>query len=147
MKTYGHFIHGREISAANGETFPSYAPMTGEILGHAARGTEADVEAAVSSARRGYEHWSSLPPYEREKILLKCADNVEANYDRLLNLLIDESGSAVMKAKYEVLYTASVLRVAAGEVRRMYADTLPNEKPHRMSMVVREPVGVVRVMP
>ena len=51
MKTYGHFIHGREVPAANGETFPSYAPMTGEILGHAARGTEADVEAAVSSAR------------------------------------------------------------------------------------------------
>jgi len=143
MKTYGHFIHGREVPAANGETFPSYAPMTGEILGHAARGTEADVEVAVTSARKGYEHWSSLPPYDREKILLKCADHVEANYDRLLNLLIDESGSSIIKAKYEVLYTASVLRTAAGEVRRLYADTLPNEKPHRMSMVVREPVGVV----
>ena len=60
MKTYGHFIHGREAPAANGETFPSYAPMTGEILGYAARGTEADVEAAVTSARQGYLHWSSL---------------------------------------------------------------------------------------
>jgi aldehyde dehydrogenase (NAD+) len=143
MKTYGHFIHGQEIPAAGGETFPSYAPMTGEILGHAARGTTADVEAAVASARKGYQHWSALPPAEREKILLRCADHVEAQYDRLLNLLIDESGSSIIKAKYEVLYTASVLRAAAGEVRRMVADTLPNEKPHRMSLVVREPVGVV----
>ncbi len=146
MKTCGHFIHGREIPAASGETFPSYAPMTGEILGHAARGTKADAEAAVSSARKGFEHWSSLPPYEREKILLQCAENVEANYDRLLNLLIDESGSTIVKAKYEVLYTASVLRAAAGEARRLYADTLPNEKPHRLSMVIREPVGVVLVI-
>ena len=75
--------------------------------------------------------------------MLKCADQVEAQYDRLLNLLIDESGSTIVKAKYEVLYTASVLRAAAGEVRRLYADTLPNEKPHRLSMVIREPVGVV----
>lgn len=143
MQTYGHFIHGKEIPASGGESFPSYAPMTGEILGYAARGTEADVETAVTSARKGFLHWSSLPPAEREKILLRCADQVEIKYEALLNLLIDESGSAITKAKYEVMYTASVLRTAAGEVRRMYADTLPNEKTHRMSMVVREPVGVV----
>ncbi len=143
MKTYGHFIHGKEIPASTGETFTSLAPMTGEILGHAARGTEADVEVVVTSARKGFLYWSSLPPAERERILLKCADQVEAKYEALLNLLIDESGSTIIKAKYEVLYTASVLRTAAGEVRRLYADTLPNEKPHRMSMVVREPVGVV----
>jgi aldehyde dehydrogenase (NAD+) len=143
MKTYGHFIHGKEIPASSGETFPSYAPMTGEVIAHAARGTAADVETAVTSARKGFLYWSSLPPAEREKIMLKCADQVEAQYDRLLNLLIDESGSTIVKAKYEVLYTASVLRAAAGEVRRLYADTLPNEKPHRLSMVIREPVGVV----
>ncbi|HCR71161.1 MAG TPA: aldehyde dehydrogenase [Anaerolineae bacterium] len=143
MKTYGHFIDGKEIPASTGESFPSVAPMTGEILGHAARGTEADAEAAVTSARKGFLYWSSLPPAERERILLKCADQVEAKYEALLNLLIDESGSTIIKAKYEVMYTASVLRTAAGEVRRLYADTLPNEKPHRMSMVVREPVGVV----
>ncbi|HRJ76097.1 MAG TPA: aldehyde dehydrogenase family protein, partial [Anaerolineales bacterium] len=131
------------IPASTGESFPSVAPMTGEILGHAARGTEADAEAAVTSARKGFLYWSSLPPAERERILLKCADQVEAKYEALLNLLIDESGSTIIKAKYEVMYTASVLRTAAGEVRRLYADTLPNEKPHRMSMVVREPVGVV----
>jgi len=142
-KTYGHFIHGKEIPASTGETFPSVAPMTGEVIGHAARGTEADVETAVTSARKGFLHWSSLPPAERERILLKCADQVEVKYEALLNLLIDESGSTITKAKYEVMYTASVLRTAAGEVRRLYADTLPNEKPHRMSMVVREPVGVV----
>lgn len=143
MKIYGHFIHGKEVPAVTGETFPSYAPMTGEILGHAARGMTADADAAVASARAGFKTWASLPPAERERILLKCADHVEASYDRLLNLLIDESGSTIIKAKYEVLYTASALRAAAGEVRRLYADTLPNEKPHRLSMVLREPVGVV----
>lgn len=143
MKTYGHFIHGREIPADGGVTFPSYAPMTGNVLGHAARGTPTDAEAAVQSARQGFQTWWALPPSEREKILLRCADAVETNFDHLLDLLIDESGSAITKAKYEVLYTASALRAAAGEVRRLFADTLPNEKPHRLSMVFREPVGVV----
>jgi len=146
MKTYGHFIHGQEIPAKRGEMFPSIAPVNGEILGYAARGTEADVEVAVSSARAGFTYWSSLPPTQRERTLLECAEAVEVNHNRLLDLLIDESGSTIVKARYEVLYTASVLRAAAGEVRRLYGDTLPNEKPHRLSMVVREPVGVVVVI-
>ncbi|NJN80410.1 MAG: hypothetical protein HC797_08025 [Anaerolineales bacterium] len=54
MKTYGHFIHGKETPASTGESFPSYAPMTSDILGYAAKGTEADVEAAVTSARKGF---------------------------------------------------------------------------------------------
>lgn len=146
MRSYGHFINGREIPAAMGETFASYAPMTGEILGYAARGTAADVETAVAAARAGFAHWAALPPAERERILLDCATAVEADADQLLNLLIDESGSTIVKARYEVMYTASVLRAAAGEVRRLYADTLPNEKPHRLSLVVREPLGVVLVI-
>ncbi len=146
MRTYGLFIHGGEVPAASGATFSSVAPMSGEILGYAARGTEADIEAAVSSAREGFAFWSSLPPARREQILLECANVVEAYHDRLLNLLIDESGSTIVKARYELLYTASVLRAAAGEVRRLYGDTLPNEKTHRLSMVIREPVGVVVVI-
>ncbi|GAB4490770.1 MAG: aldehyde dehydrogenase [Anaerolineales bacterium] len=146
MNTHGHFIHGQEVPAALGATFASYAPMSAEVLGYAARGTQEDADAAVRSARKGFEHWSGLPPAERERILLRCADSVEAHAEELLNLLIDESGSTITKARYEVGYTASVLRAAAGEVRRLYADTLPNEKPHRLSMVLREPLGVVLVI-
>ncbi len=142
-KTYGHFIGGKEVPASGGLSFESFAPLNGALIGLAARGTAEDVEMAVASARQGFEHWSALPPAERERILLRCADAVDANYERLLNLLIDESGSTLIKAKYEVIYSASVLRAAAGEVRRLYADSLPNEKPHRLSFVIREPLGVV----
>lgn len=145
-RTYGHFIHGREVPAATGETFPSVAPMTDAVLGWAARGAHDDVERTVASAHQGFASWSARPPYEREKILLKCADQIETQFDNLLNLLIDESGSTIVKARYEVNYAVSVLRAAAGEARRLYADTLPNEKPHRMSLVVREPIGVVLVI-
>jgi acyl-CoA reductase-like NAD-dependent aldehyde dehydrogenase len=146
MRSYGHFINGQEVGAMGGESFASYAPMTGEVLGYAARGTAVDVTAAVSSAQAGFTHWSGLPPVARERILLDCATAVEQHQDDLLQLLIDESGSTISKARYEIIYTASVLRAAAGEVRRLYADTLPNEKPHRLSLVVREPLGVVLII-
>lgn len=141
--TCGLFIDGQEIPAASGETFPSYAPATGEIVGYAARGGAADADRAVAAARRAFPAWAGLPPAERERLLLRCADALEARRAQLLDVLIDESGSTIQKARFEVNYSANLLRAAAGEVRRLYGDTFPNDRPHRLSLVLREPLGVV----
>lgn len=142
-QTCGLFINGREIPAASGEVFASSAPASGEIVGYAARAGVADAGRAVEAARRAFPAWAGLPPAERERILLCCADAVEAQAERLLDVLIDESGSTIQKARFEVNYSANLLRAAAGEVHRLYGDTFPNDRPHRLSLVLHEPMGVV----
>ena len=141
--SFGLFINGHERPALSGEVFPSYAPATSEVVGYAARANADDADSAVVAARQAFAGWAGLPPVERERILLRVADAIEAQRDSLLNLLIDESGSTIQKARYEVTYSATLFRAAAGEVRRLYGDTFPNDKPHRLSLVVREPMGVV----
>lgn len=140
-KTYGLLIHGEEIAAK--ESFPVYAPETGEIIAYAPRAASADVNLAVESAQKGIAEWANIAPEKRELALLRAADLVEANESSLLDLLIDESASTISKARFEIRYTANLLRTAAGEARRLYGDTFPNDKPHRMSMVIREPLGIV----
>ena len=56
------------------------------------------------------------------------------------------SGSTIGKARFEISYSVDLLRTAAGEVRRLYGDTFPNDNPQRLSMVIREPLGVVAVV-
>lgn len=141
--TYGNFINGQEQPAERGATFPVYAPMDGALLGHAAHSTAPEVEAAVSAARVAWPGWANLAAGQRERILLDGAAALEANSKQLLELLIDESGSALTKARYEVTYAPQLLRAAAGEARRLYGETMPHDNPLRMSFVVREPVGVV----
>jgi aldehyde dehydrogenase (NAD+) len=139
----GLVIDGEERAAASGEVFAVYAPADGALVGYAARGREADAAAAVRAARGAWPAWANLAAGERERILLRAADALEANSVRLLDLLIDESGSAITKARYEVNYTPALLRAAAGEARRLYGETMPHDRPDRLSLVVREPVGVV----
>jgi aldehyde dehydrogenase (NAD+) len=145
MHNCGLFINGDERPALSGQVFGSHAPATDELLGYAARAA-ADIQAAVLAARLAFERWSALPPADRERALLRCADAVEAAEPQLLDLLIDESGSTITKARYEVRYSATLLRAAAGESRRLYGDTLPSDRPHRLSFVIREPLGVVAVI-
>jgi len=115
-------------------------------MGQAARGSDADIDRAVESARQAQPRWWNLSPGERERILLRCADHLETHSDSLIEPLLQESGSTLSKANFEAGYAPSLLRAAAGEARRLYGDTLPHDRPDRMSLVLREPIGVVGVI-
>ncbi len=141
------FINGAYVDAASGETFDVLAPATEQVLARVARAGAEDVGVAVAAARTGAKAWQALTPAAREACLLKAADLVAAQgMERLLDILIDESGSVINKARMEVRYTVDLLRTAAGEARRLYGETFPNDNPSRISMVMREPLGVVAVI-
>jgi aldehyde dehydrogenase (NAD+) len=142
-----HLIDGRDSPPASGGYFPVSTPETGALLGHAAAGTAADVARAVHAASVAHPAWAAAAPAERERVLLRAAELIERRgTERFLDLLIDESGSTAAKARFEIGYAASLLRAAAGEARRLYGDTFPDDRPSRLSLVVREPLGVVAVI-
>jgi aldehyde dehydrogenase (NAD+) len=141
------FIDGTAVAASDGETFDVLAPATEKIIGHAPRAKPVDVDAAVSAARLGANRWLALTPAQREGVLLKAAEIIAENGEaRFLDTLIDESGSTINKARGEIAYSVDLLRTAAGEARRLYGDTFPNDRNDRVSMVFREPLGVVAVV-
>ncbi len=106
-----------------------------------------DVARAVATATRAQGAWAALPAAARERVLLAAADLVEGEGEaRLCDLVVDEGRSAIRKARFEISYTASLLRAAAGEARRLYGDTFPNDDPSRLSLVLREPLGVVGII-
>ena len=135
------------MAACSARYFDVLAPADGSVLGQVARAGAEDVELAVSAARQGFLEWSALAPAAREAALLRAADIIATEGQaRLLDNLIDESGSVITKARHEITYSVDLLRTAAGEVRRLYGDTFPNDRPERLSMVFREPLGVVAVI-
>ena len=143
----GLMIAGCRQASCSGTFFDVLAPEDERLLARVARADAADVDLAVTAARRGFSQWSALPPREREAALLRAADLVAAQGEaRLLDNLIDESGSAITKARFEISYTVDLLRTAAGEARRLYGDTFPNDSPERLSMVFREAMGVVAII-
>ena len=140
-------IGGRHQAALTGDVFDVLSPADENVMAHVARAGKGDVDLAVSAARNGYAQWSSLAPKEREAALLRAADIIAAEGEaRFLDNLIDESGSVINKARHEINYTVDLLRTAAGEARRLYGDTFPNDSPDRLSMVFREPMGVVAIV-
>ncbi|CAM5244721.1 NAD/NADP-dependent betaine aldehyde dehydrogenase [Streptomyces fumanus] len=71
--SYGLFIDGEFVEAADGKVFKTVSPSTEEVLSEVAQAGEADVDRAVQAARKAFEKWSALPGSERAKYLFRIA--------------------------------------------------------------------------
>jgi aldehyde dehydrogenase (NAD+) len=72
--SYGLFVGGEFTPAADGRAFKTISPATEEVLAEVAEAGEADVDHAVTAARRAYDQvWSRMPGSERGKYLFRIA--------------------------------------------------------------------------
>ena len=146
MKVFQNIIGAESIAAISQEIMKVSDPTTGETIGHVPFSSKDDVDMAIGACTHAQKLWWQTVPAEREQALLKCADILEAHAQELADLVLQESGSTLTKSLHEVHYSASLLRTAAGETRRLYGETFPNDKINKVSMVFREPLGLVSVI-
>ena len=137
-------IGGTWVEAASGKTFETYNPATGAVLARVAEGDAEDVERAVAAARRAFDEgpWPRLSPSERERILLRVADLVEAHASELAQLETLDNGKSITESTHvDVPQAANTFRYYAGWVNKLHGDT--NAAPAGFfNFTLREPVGV-----
>ncbi|WP_233850009.1 aldehyde dehydrogenase [Paraburkholderia sp. HD33-4] len=138
-------IGGELRGAVSGETFPSINPATGEQLAEVPACAKEDVDAAVASARAAFNdgRWSRLHPAARKQAILKLADLIEQNALELAVMESLDAGKAIFDCQtVDVPETVNVLRWHAEAIDKIYDQVAPASDGH-ISMIVREPVGVV----
>jgi aldehyde dehydrogenase (NAD+) len=139
-------IGGRWQPSVSGETFPSVNPSTGRTIAHLASGGAADVDLAVTSARRAFEGpWRSFTPVQRQNVLLKLAQLIEDNFESLRRLDAIDMGSPVgASPRTNIEKPVELCRYYAGWPTKIYGETIPTSSPGPyFTYTVREPVGVV----
>jgi acyl-CoA reductase-like NAD-dependent aldehyde dehydrogenase len=146
IQTLQHFIGGEWVSAEDGGTITSYNPLDDSVYCRAAAGTSNDMRKAISAARDAFPSFKDTTPTQRERMLLRAAELLEERQDQILACLIDEIGSPIGKAKFELGKGLAMLRAAAGMCRNMRGETIPSDTPGMMSMSIREPIGVVAII-
>ena len=143
VKNYYPYINGRPWQSDGQPVYEVKNPFTGELIGRTHLATESDIEAALASAEEARKPWGKTLASEREAILLKAADIIERRRMEIAKVLIDEGGNVFGKAMFECDYMISTFRIAAGQARDMRGETMPADAPNRLSMTIRQPLGVV----
>jgi acyl-CoA reductase-like NAD-dependent aldehyde dehydrogenase len=136
-------IGGEWVAAVSGETFAAINPATEEVIGYAAAGDKADVDAAVVAARRAFEHpsWSAIGPHERTAYLLRLARLIEQNAEELAQLETLNNGTPLALTRAQMLATAQTFEYYAGWATKIYGETNPSDSAF-FSYTLREPLGV-----
>lgn len=139
------FVAGKFQESGSGRNFATENPATGKTLAQVAECDQVDVDHAVTAARKTFDagHWSKRAPKERKKILLNLADLVEKHAEELALIETLDNGKPYADALAADLPDAiETIRWHAETTDKIYGQVSP-APPGIVSMVVREPVGVV----
>ncbi|REK09204.1 MAG: aldehyde dehydrogenase family protein [Actinobacteria bacterium] len=97
---YGLFIDGEFVKPKSKSYFPSINPATEETIAEVAEAGEADVDAAVSAARRAHtEVWGPMPGAERAKHIFRIARMIQERGRELAVLETLDGGKPIKEAR------------------------------------------------
>jgi phenylacetaldehyde dehydrogenase len=146
-RRHGVLIEGRWRESLSGERLDVFEPSSGAWMTSIAAGNAQDVHLAVEAARRSMDdrRWSGLPPAQRERVLLKLADLIEADLDFLAVLETLDNGKPLSAARgIDMPDALRFARYMAGWSTKIDGRVVSLSAPDApLGMTLKEPVGVV----
>ena len=140
---YDNFINGQFVAPVEGQYFDVISPINGKVFTQAARSGAADIERALDAAHAAKDKWAATSAGERANILLKIADRIEQNLEKLAYVETVDNGKAIREtlnadiplAVDHFRYFAGCLRAQEGSLSEIDGNTIAYH--------FHEPLGVV----
>ncbi len=140
------FVDGEFRKPQGGGTIDVRDKASGEIFAVAGLADQADVDAAVASARAAQSAWADRSFADRAATLRAAAAALSGQAAELRELIMRETGCIGGKADYEIAAATSELIEAAALASRSPGELVPTTHPGRLSLSERIPVGLVGVI-
>ena len=135
---YDLFIGGSFVASKGGKRFPTLNPASEETIATVAEGTAADVDRAVTAARKAFKTWSKTKPTERAKYLFRIARRIQDKARELAVLETMDGGKPIKESRdVDLPLVAQHFFHHAG-----WCDKLRYALPYRSGRANPEPIGV-----
>lgn len=139
------FVGGEWVDALSGVTMATRNPATGELLATVPRAGKADIDRAVSAARKAFDGpWSRFKPHERQTLLIRIADLFDRHWEEISRSDTLDMGMPIARTRANRNRVTGMLRFYAGMATALHGHTIENSLPGDVvSSTHKEPVGVV----
>jgi len=138
------FIDGAFCDAVDGETFETTNPATGQVLARVAHCKAADVDRAVTAARRVFNAgtWSRAEPEHRKEILLKIAALVREHTHELAVLESLDTGKTINDCMDEIGGEVPNFFQWYAELADKTFGKIAPTGPGALALITKEPAGI-----
>ncbi len=138
-----HLIDGRFTDSLDGTTFTALDPTTNRPLAEVADGKSADVDAAVTAARRAFDEgvWPRLSVTERAKTLRRIAATLRDHAGELIELEVRDIGMPIAQMHGLAARSAENFDYYAGVITELHGRSF-QVGDQFLNYTVHKPVGV-----
>ena len=145
-QTYPLIINGQKISGET--TFASVNPsQPDQVIGHFARATVAQANAAVQAAATAFESWKNVPAEERAGYLFAAADLLKERRYAMNAWMILEVGKSWPEADGDTAEAIDFMEYYAREMMRLAEEQPVVRIEGEDNQLVYIPLGVGAVIP
>lgn len=136
------FIEGEWKELKGLETSPVYNPSRGEVISGVPLCGANEVNDAVSAAAEAFPAWRDTPPVERARLFFRYRQLVEANFDRICQLVTREHGKTLAEARGSAYRGMENIEYACSIPTLLIGDTLENIARGVDCETLLQPLGV-----
>ncbi|MEY4583985.1 MAG: hypothetical protein RJB10_482 [Pseudomonadota bacterium] len=134
-----HLINGKSVASAS--YFETINPATQEVLAEVASGGEAEVNAAVATAKAAFPGWAATPAPQRAKLMRKLGELITAHVPEIAQTETKDCGQTISQTgKQLVPRAADNFTYFAEMCTRVDGHTYPTET--HLNYTLFHPVGV-----
>lgn len=143
VTTYQNLINGEWRAATDGRTVEMVSPNDGQVFARIARGTEADINAAVKAARNAFENgpWAKMTAVERGRLMVKLGQKILDHFEELAQLEARDTGKPMKQARADITAAARYFEFYGSAADKFHGDVIPFLDGY-MVTVMRDPKGV-----
>ncbi len=147
MDQYDHYISGARVKPVAGEYFETINPYTGEAWAKIAKGSSADVDAAVQAAKTAMNgEWSAMKASQRGRLLVHFSEVVERHATRLAEIEVRDNGKLLTEMAGQTRYLAQWYRYYGGLADKIEGAVIPTDKADILNYTRYEPLGVIAMI-
>ena len=145
VMTVPHFIAGRRVQGSEFDQVNE--PYSGEALYRVARGTPAELQAALDAAQTAFTELRTWPAHQRAAHLRGASALLSERAETFARTIAREAGKPLRAARVEVGRSVENLAFAAGAALSLAGEGIPLDASQygerRLGFTVRAPRGIV----
>lgn len=146
LPTIPHWIDGAERASHSGRTAPVFNPALGVATKNVALADQAEVDAAIASAQRGFAVWSEYSIAKRQSVLFAFRELLNARKGELAAIITAEHGKVLSDAMGEILRGQEVVELATGFPHLIKGAYSENASTGIDVYSLKQPLGVVGII-
>lgn len=145
---YGNLLNGNWLIKDSTKLIEIKSPINGQIVGFVEAMSKEAVDEAINVSREAQKKWREVPTNQKSRLLHNVADLLEERIEEMADIMVLEIAKDRKSCMSEIKRTADLIRFTADTAENIKGESIPGDsfpgfKNDKISIVTREPLGVV----